>query len=205
MDVCFQHLFGLQNLALDPARGPRLSLPAACRLQAGHQGYRQSLLPLGSSSQKVWGGVAQGQLLRRVAARGPRPELEAVASQAGGQPGQKQEARRELGDRGWGVRRPWEGPPHCQRARSAPCGKPTPPHSWGNGGPGASSPSAPRSAAHPGSWVLAPVSPNVEGLPEPSPNILSPEISQPATAQGQGHRPGRARGRKLTIAAAAGL
>lgn len=115
MDVSFQHLSRLQHGALSPGRGPYVPPPAAYRLQAGHQGHWQRLLPLGSSSQQVWGGVAQGQLLCGVAAQGPRavgvavgPHLErgAVASQAGGKPEQKQEAREELveqvvGGQGW--------------------------------------------------------------------------------------------------------
>ena len=72
MDVSFQHLPRLQHGALSPGWGPRVPPPAAYRLQAGHQGHRQRLLPLGSSGQQVWGGVAQGQLFGGVAARGPR-------------------------------------------------------------------------------------------------------------------------------------
>ena len=104
MDISFQHLSRLQHGALSPGRGPYVPPPVAYRLQAGHQGHWQRLLPLGSSSQQVWGGVAQGQLLCGVAAQGPRavgvavgPHLErgAVASQAGRKPEQKQEAREE--------------------------------------------------------------------------------------------------------------
>lgn len=72
MDVSFQHLPWLQHGALSPGRDPHVPPPAAHRLQAGHQGHWQCLLPLGSSGQQVWGGVAQGQLLGRVAVWGPR-------------------------------------------------------------------------------------------------------------------------------------
>lgn len=75
--------------------------PMACCLQAGHQGYRQSLPPLGTSSQQVGGGVAEGQFLSRVAVWGTvtvgvPPEGGVMVGQACVQPGQKQEAREEL-------------------------------------------------------------------------------------------------------------
>lgn len=63
MDVGFQYLLGPQHWALGPSWGLLVPPPTACHLQAGHQGYRQSLLPLGSSSQQVCWGLAQGQLL----------------------------------------------------------------------------------------------------------------------------------------------
>lgn len=97
MDIGVQYLLRPQHRALGPGGGTIVPPSAAPCLQTGHQGYRQSLLPLGSSSQQVWRGLARGQLLGRVAAWrpvgvGPPPELGAMAGRAGGQPEQKQEA-----------------------------------------------------------------------------------------------------------------
>lgn len=112
VNVGFQYLLRPQHRALGPSWGPVMPPSVALRLQAGHQGYGQSLFPLGGSSQQVWRGLAQGQLLGRIAAWGPvgvgsPPELGATAGWAGGQPEQKQEAGKELVDRHWVVRSGW--------------------------------------------------------------------------------------------------
>lgn len=58
VDVGFQYFLRSQHWAPGPSWGFLIPLPAVHRLQAGHQGYRQRLLPLGSSSQQMCWGLA---------------------------------------------------------------------------------------------------------------------------------------------------
>lgn len=123
MGVCLQHLPRAQRGALCPG-WELLEWPLrAGRLQGGHQGHGQGLLPPGTSSQQVWGRLTVRQLLGQVAAWGPMevwglPEKRVSFGQAFRKQGQKQDAREELG----------AGEGMVRDARRAPCF-----YSWGQG------------------------------------------------------------------------
>lgn len=58
VNVSFQYFLRSQHWALGSSHGFLMPLPAVHCLQAGHQGYRQRLLPLGSLSQQMCWGLA---------------------------------------------------------------------------------------------------------------------------------------------------
>lgn len=100
--------------ALDARQGPLLPFLVAIFLQGGHQGYWQSLSPLGDARQQVWQGPARRQLPRRVASQALFGVAGRLCAQAGWQAERRREATNGLGEGAMcGQGCSAKGVPHC--------------------------------------------------------------------------------------------